>query len=77
MNKVYLNKLTAGMLSGDLKDKFFRLSAFWAVLKETKLTGRNIFDELTMVKQLKIPTFFLTLLCADLRWDELISVMAS
>ena len=24
-----------------------------------------------MVKQLGIPTYFLTLLCADLRWDEL------
>ena len=24
-----------------------------------------------MVKQLGVPTFFLTLSCADLRWDEL------
>ena len=26
---------------------------------------------LAMVKQLGIPTYFLTLSCADLRWDEL------
>ena len=24
-----------------------------------------------MVKQLRVPTYFLTLSCADLRWDEL------
>ena len=26
---------------------------------------------LAMVKQLRVPTYFLTLSCADLRWDEL------
>ena len=30
-----------------------------------------LFDVLTMVKQLGIPTYFLTLSCADLRWEEL------
>ena len=29
-----------------------------------------------MVKQLGIPTFFLTLSCADLRWNELISIIS-
>ena len=28
-----------------------------------------------MVKQLGAPTFFLTLSCADLRWNELISII--
>ena len=29
-----------------------------------------------MVKQLGIPTFFMTLLCADLWWNELIQIIA-
>ena len=29
-----------------------------------------------MVKQLGLPTFFMTLSCADLRWNELISIIA-
>ena len=31
---------------------------------------------LTMVKQLGIPTFFMTLSCTDLRWNELIEIIA-
>ena len=30
-----------------------------------------LFEVLAMVKQLGIPTYFLTLSCANLRWDEL------
>ena len=30
-----------------------------------------LFDVLAMVKQLRIPTYFLTLLCDDLRWEKL------
>ena len=30
-----------------------------------------------MVKQLGLPTFFMTLSCADLRWNELISITAT
>ena len=30
---------------------------------------------LMIVKQLGTPTFFLTLSCADLRWNELISII--
>ena len=29
------------------------------------------YDVLAMVKQLGIPTYFLTLPCADLRWEDL------
>ena len=32
-------------------------------------------EVLAMVKQLGTPTFFLTLSCADLRWNELISII--
>ena len=30
-----------------------------------------LYDVLVMIKQLGIPTYFLTLPCADLRWEEL------
>ena len=33
-----------------------------------------LYDVLAMVKQLGIPTFFLTLSCADLKWDKLTSI---
>ena len=35
-----------------------------------------LFEVLAMVKQLGIPTFFRTLSCADLRWNELIEIIA-
>ena len=30
-----------------------------------------------MVKQLGLPTFFMTLSCADLRWNELMSIISA
>ena len=30
-----------------------------------------------MVKQLRLPTFFITLSCADLSWNELISIIST
>ena len=30
-----------------------------------------------MVKQLGLPTIFMTLSCVDLRWNELISIIAT
>ena len=35
-----------------------------------------LFEVLAMVKQLGIPTFFMTLLCADLRWNELVEIIS-
>ena len=35
-----------------------------------------LYEVLAMVKQLGLPTFFMTLSCANLRWNELISVIA-
>ena len=34
-------------------------------------------EVLAMVKQLGLPTFFMTLSCADLRWNELISIIST
>ena len=34
-----------------------------------------LFDILAMIRQLGIPTFFLTLSCADLHWNELVSII--
>ena len=34
-----------------------------------------LYDVLAMVKQLGLPTFFLTLSCADLRWEELVLII--
>ena len=36
---------------------------------------RFLYKVLAMVKQLGIPTFFMTLSCADLHWNELISII--
>ena len=35
-----------------------------------------LYEVLAVVKQLGLPTFFMTLVFADLRWNELISVIA-
>ena len=41
-------------------------------VKETPAYWKQfVYDVLAMVKQLGIPTYFLTLSCADLRWEEL------
>ena len=46
-------------------------------IKETPAYWNKFFHEvLAMVKLLGPPTFFLTLSCADLRWNELISIIS-
>ena len=37
---------------------------------------RFLFEVLAMVKQLGLPTFFMTLSCADLRWNELLEIIS-
>ena len=37
---------------------------------------KNFFEVQAMVKQLGIPTFFMTLSCADLQWNELIGIIS-
>ena len=70
------------MLSGDFKEKLREYIAtdqalsFMTCIKETQVYWQKyVFDVLTMVTQLGIPTFFLTLSCVDLWWNELISII--
>ena len=35
-----------------------------------------LFEVLAIVKQLGLPTFFMTLSCADLRWNELVLIIS-
>ena len=82
MRKITSTSLTAGTLSNNFKetikqfvanDKAFR---FMTPVKGTHAYWKKFLNEvLAMVKQLGIPTFFLTLTCADLRWNELISII--
>ena len=37
---------------------------------------KKLFEVLAMVKQLGIPTFFMTLSCADLWWNELVEIIS-
>ena len=41
-------------------------AAYWKTL---------LYDVLAMIKQKGLPSFFLTLSCADLRWTELIDII--
>ena len=45
-------------------------------LREPQLTVEFFFVVLAMVKQLGLPRFFMTLSCAVLHWNELISIIA-
>ena len=49
---------------------------FMNSVKGTPAYWKNMLsDVLAMVKQLGLPSFFLTLSCADLRWDELVQII--
>ena len=80
MKKVISNNLTAGMLSENFKQRVKELIAkdkvfsFMSSIKGTPAYWKNFLHQvLAMVRQLGTPTFFLTLSCADLRCNELIS----
>ena len=83
MQKVKSSRLNAGMLSKNFKDRVKQFIAsddafsFMNSIKGTPAYWEKILQEvLAMVKQLGLPTFFLTLSCADLRWNELISIIS-
>ena len=83
MQKVMTNELTAGMLSQNFKDtvKSFVASdeaySFMSTIKGTPAYWKKfLFEVLAMVKQLGLPTYFMTLSCADLRWNELPSIIS-
>ena len=80
MKKVCTNQLTAGMLSNNFSDSVKSFIAkdqaysFMGPIKGTPAYWKIFLSEvLAMVKQLGLPTFFMTLSCADLRWNELIN----
>lgn len=84
MKKVAGAQLTAGNLSSDFENKMQTFIAedksfrFMAPMKGTPAYWKRFLQEvLAMVKQLGLPTFFMTLSCADLRWNELIKIISS
>ena len=84
MKKMCTNQLTAGMLSNNFCDTVKSFIAkdegyysFMSPIKGTPAYWKKFLSEvLAMVKQLGLPTFFMTLSCADLRWNELIAIIS-
>ena len=82
MKKVSGENLTAGMFSQSFKDTVKQFIAndkafsFMSTVKGTPAYWKKFLQEvLSMVKQLGSPSFFLTLSCADLRWNELVTII--
>ena len=82
MKKVSSDQLNAGMLSQNFKETVKQFIAndkafsFMSNIKGTPAYWKRFLQEvLAMVKQLGPPNFFLTLSCADLRWNDLISII--
>ena len=84
MKKICSSNLTAGLLSQNfsgrvksfiVKDETYH---FMNRIKGTPAYWKKfLYEVLVMVKQLGVHTFFMTLSCADLYWNELISVIAT
>ena len=75
--------LNAGQLHNNLQETVRSIVcedkgySFMKAVKGTPAYWKNfLHDDLAMVKQLGLPTFFITLSCADLRWKELISIIS-
>ena len=84
LRKICSGRMTAGMLSNDFSGTVQALVAkgkayrFMHSIKGTPAYWKKFLHEvLAMVKQLGVPTFFMTLSCADLRWNELISIIST
>ena len=78
MYKIKPGTLTAGMVKNNLKGTIERFVAsdnafsFMSSVKGKPTYWKQfLYDVMAMVKQLGIPTYFLTLSCADLRLEEL------
>ena len=83
MKKLCGGHLTAGMLSQNLFEivKPFihngETCHFMNTIKGTPAYWKKfLYEVLAMVKKLGLPTFLMTLSCGDLRWNELIPVIA-
>ena len=80
--KTVAGQLTVGMLANyDESVKWFASNdqgfLFMNQIKGTPAYWKKLQREvLEMVKQLGCPTFFLTLSCADLRWNELVVIIS-
>ena len=78
MRKITSNSLNAGMLSSNFKatvQQFIAEDKAYSFMTPAHWI-KTLFEVLAMVKQLGIPTFFMALSCADLRWNELIEIIA-
>ena len=83
MKKVVSNSLTAGMLSNNFSERVISFIA-----KDEGFNGMNcikgtsaywkrfLFEVLAMVNQLGLPTYFMTLCCADLRLNGLVFMIS-
>ena len=79
LHKIKPNTLTAGTARSNFKGKIKRFVgrnyafSFMSSVKRTRAYWKQfLYDALAiMVKQLGTPTYFLTLSCAELRWEEL------
>ena len=83
LKKVCTGRITAGMLPHNFSDtvkSFVANDEAYHSMNTIKGTAacwkRFLYEVLAIVKQLGIPTFFMTLSCADLHWNELISITA-
>ena len=84
MHKIKPGTLAAGTVKNNLKGKFEKFVAsnnsfsFMSSVKETAANWRQfLHDVLAMIKQLGLPTCFLAISCADLRWEELQYIITS
>ena len=74
-----MHHVTAGMLSSNFSDTvkaFIAKDEGYIIIKGSAYWKKFLCQVLAMVKQLGLPTFFMTLSCADLRWNELISIIS-
>ena len=82
LKKVTCANLTAGMLGENFSETVKNCVAsdnaykFMNQIKGTPAYWQHMLsDVLAMVKQLGIPTYFMTLSCADLHWNELVMII--
>ena len=82
MKKVCCARLTAVVSSENFSETVKSLFAnehyyFMNIMKDTHSYWKYFsFDVFAMVKQIRLPTFYTTLICADFHWNELASIIA-
>ena len=83
MRKIKITNLTAGMLSRNFKETVQQFIAsdeafsFMNTIRGAPAYWKEFLHNVfAMAKQMGVPTFFLTLECAYLRLNELISIMS-